>query len=129
MSSPISSENPSQTEYDAIFLNSRREAIIIFCVWLAGFVWAVPYCYLNGFQGNIDPENLETIWGIPSWLFWGIFVPWIVADLFTTWFCFCYMKDDDLGETHEGADLQEEIAEMHAAESKRVEAGKKETEL
>ena len=124
MSSTMSSENSSQPEYDTLFLNSRREAIIIFCVWLAGFAWAVPYCYLNGYQGNIDPENLETIWGIPSWLFWGIFVPWIVADLFTTWFCFCYMKDDDLGETHEGADLQEEITEMHA-----VGAEKKETEL
>ena len=128
MSSLISSENRSQPEYDSLFLNSRREAIVIFCVWLAAFAWAVPYCYLNGYQTNFDPDNFATVWGIPSWLFWGIFAPWIVADLFTTWFCFCYMKDDDLGESHEGADIQEEIAEMHATESNRIESEKKEAE-
>jgi len=34
---------------------------------------------------------------MPSWVVWGIAVPWIVADIFTVWFCFFYMKDDDLG--------------------------------
>ena len=124
MSSTIMPEESSQVEYDPIFLNSRREAIIIFCLWLVGLIWAVPFCYLNGYLGNVDPENISTIWGIPSWLFWGIFIPWIVADIFTTWFCFCYMKDDDLGETHEGLDLKEEVAELHAVdETKRKEAG------
>lgn len=103
-------------EYDSGFLNSRREAVIIFCVWLAALLWAVPYCYLNGY-GTVAPGELKTTWGIPTWLFWGILAPWIVADVVTTWFCFFYMKDDDLGEAHEGADIAEEIAEMHATDA------------
>ena len=45
----------------------------------------------------MDPENIPTTLGMPSWVVWGIAVPWIVADIFTVWFCFFYMKDDDLG--------------------------------
>ena len=98
-------------EYDPLFLNARREAIIIFCLWLTALIWAVPFCYLNGY--DYDPETFSTTRGIPTWLFWGILVPWIVADVFTMWFCFCYMKDDDLGQAHEGADIEEEVAELH----------------
>ena len=79
-------------------------------------LWAVPFCLSTGYIDNFDPDNFSMIWGIPTWLFWGIFVPWILADLFTTWFCFFYMEDDDLGEAREGADVEEEIAEMHAGE-------------
>ena len=94
----IASPTSSQEEYqlDPVFLHSRREAIIIFCLWLTGLAWAVPYCYINGYPDEFDPEKFRTTWGIPTWLFWGIFVPWIVADIFTTWFCFFYMKDDNL---------------------------------
>lgn len=118
------SPSPDQTaliEYDPIFLHSRREAIVIFCVWLAGLVWAVPFCYFNGYVDPAAAVNISTIWGIPSWLFWGIGVPWILADLFTVWFCFFYMADDDLGEIHEGVDIEEEIAELHAAKTAQSE--------
>ena len=88
-------------EYDSTFLHARKEALIIFSVWLVGLIWAVPFCYLNGYGSDFDPENFSITLGIPTWLFWGIAVPWVVADIFTTWFCFCYMKDDDLGEAND----------------------------
>lgn len=94
-------------EYDPVFLHARREALIIFLVWVAALLWAVPFCYLNGYGAGVDPAEISTVWGIPAWLFWGIAVPWLAADAFTTWFCFCYMADDDLGEAHEGADIEE----------------------
>lgn len=112
-STPI---KPDDLEFDPVFVHSRREALIIFCLWVVGLLWAVPFCYFNGYVGNVDPNNVSTVFGIPAWLFWGIGVPWLAADIFTTWFCFCYMKDDDLGEAHEDEDLQEEIAEMNAAD-------------
>ena len=87
-------------EWDPTFLHARREAIVIFFTWFAALIWAVPFCYVNGYGPDVDTSN--TTWGIPSWLFWGILVPWIVADVFATWFCFCYMKNDDLGTTPEG---------------------------
>ena len=107
MSDTPSPDQATSIEYDPVFLHSRREAVVIFCLWLAGLVWAVPFCYLNGY---VDAETVSTVWGIPSWLFWGIGLPWILADIFTVWFCFFYMADDDLGEDPEGADIEEEIA-------------------
>ncbi len=101
MSAPAPTAETGQFEYDPTFLHARKEAIIIFCVWLVGLIWAVPYCYLNGYGSGFDPDNFSTTLGIPTWLFWGIAVPWVVADIFTTWFCFCYMKDDDLGEEND----------------------------
>ena len=94
----MSSENRNLSvkhNYDPVFLHSRREAILIVGVWALGLIWAVPYCYLRGY--DLAPEEIDTIWGIPSWLFWGIAVPWLLADVFTAWFCFSYMAVDDLG--------------------------------
>lgn len=113
MSSPQPPAPSGEPNYSDIYRHSRREAVIIFCVWIAAILWAVPYCYMNGYPRQFDPETFPTVFGVPAWLFWGIAAPWLVADVFTTWFCFCYMKDDDLGETHEGADLAEEIEELH----------------
>lgn len=116
MTSP-QERKPEPAEYDSVFLNSRKEAIFIFGVWVVAFLWAVPYSYLNGYPENFEPETFTTILGIPSWLFWGIAVPWIVADVVTTWFCFCYMKDDDLGESHEGADIEEDLEDLAERQS------------
>ena len=64
-------------------------------------MWEVVYCYLFGYGDAIDPAALDTVLGVPSWIFWGVAAPWIVANLFTFWFCTRYMGDNDLGE--EGA--------------------------
>jgi len=82
-------------EYDPFFLHARREAVIIFCIWVVALIWAVPFCYYNGYAID-DPVNIPTTLGIPSWLLWGIAMPWFLADIFTTWFCFWFMKDGDL---------------------------------
>lgn len=85
--------------YDSTFLHTRHEALIIFAVWLLALIWVVPYCYFHGY--GIDTANLKTVWGVPSWVFWGIVAPWLVANFFTFWFCFFSMADDDLGEEAE----------------------------
>ena len=69
-------------------------------------VWAVPYCYWNGYVDDFSVDNFETMMGVPKWVFIGIVAPWLVADVFTTWFCFCYMKDDDLGGEGEDAAVE-----------------------
>ena len=84
------------SEPDPTFVNSRREAIVIFCTWFVALIWAVTYCKINGYDIE-DPANIPTTLGMPSWVVWGIAAPWLAADLFTTWFCFCFMKDDELG--------------------------------
>ena len=103
---PESSQTAVQYELDPTFVNSRREAIVIFFCWFVAMCWAVPYCYFNGY--NIaDPAEIPTTFGIPSWIIWGIGAPWLAADIFTTWFCFCFMKDDELGIAGDEEHLQE----------------------
>jgi len=111
-----STDEPGHGRYSDIFLNSRREAILIFCVWAVGLAWAVPYCYLNGYPAEFDAASFSTTFGIPTWLFWGILVPWIAADIFTTWFCFHFMTDDDLGVAAD-EDLVPATAETEGAEA------------
>ena len=91
-----------EERYDPVFLHSRREAILIVGAWAAGLVWAVPYCYLNGY--GLPPGEVSTTFGVPTWLFWGILIPWIAADLFTAWFCFFYFVEDDLEEDRAGVE-------------------------
>jgi len=110
-------------EYDPVFLHARREAVVIFCVWVTAILWVVPYCYFNAYGGNVDPGSISMVMGIPTWLFWGIFVPWLVADAITIWFCFFYMKDDELGEANEGADIEEELAELQGTPRSTQEGG------
>lgn len=89
--------------FDPVFVNSRREAIFITSVWLCALLWAVPCCYLMGYSREFDPAAFTTYWGVPGWIFWGVALPWLVADVVTIWFCFRMMVDDDLGETNDEA--------------------------
>lgn len=116
MSSAPNDVASRESDFDPVYVHSRHEAIVIFCAWAVCLLWAVPYCYFFGYSAGGEEFTLTMIWGIPSWVFWGILCPWLVAILFSTWFCFFYMKDDDLGEANEGADIEEEIAEMHATD-------------
>jgi hypothetical protein len=40
---------------------------------------------------------MTLILGIPDWICWSVILPWVVCLLFSIWFCFRYMADDDLG--------------------------------
>ena len=99
---PPASES-ERTDWDPVYLHSRREAVVIFIVWIVALLWSIPYCYLNGY---VDAEQLTTVVGIPSWALWGIAVPWVIANLFTVWFCLRYMVDDPLDEAHRGGERQ-----------------------
>lgn len=95
LSDRIVGSDGTDLERDPVFVNSRREAVVIFFIWLAALLWCVPCCYQLGFKPQ-DAQSLKTIFGVPSWLFWGIALPWVVADVLTVWVAFFYMKDDDL---------------------------------
>lgn len=86
----------STPRYDTTFLNARREAALIFAVWVVLFLWSVPFCYHFGYGAGAETQG--TVWGVPKWVVWGIGVPWLVADAFTIWLVTRYMGDDDLGE-------------------------------
>ena len=83
---------------DPVFVHSRNEAYLILIVWAASFVWTVPYCYYTGYQTTNEQWELSLTFGMPSWLFWGVGVPWFVAGICSILICAFYIKDDDLGQ-------------------------------
>lgn len=89
----MAGEALQDSDWDPVFLHSRHEAEVIFLVWLIALVWAVPFCYLTGYG---EAVQLETVFGVPSWAFWGIAFPWFVANVFTVWFCLRHMHNDPL---------------------------------
>ena len=83
------------TEDDPVFLHSRREAVTTLIVWGVSAVYCLTFCYLAGYDR--DPATIETYLGVPDWVFFGVFVPWGLANVVAWWFSFRLMVDEDLG--------------------------------
>ena len=103
---------PDLFKYDPTFLHARREAIVIVALFAVFCIWSISVCYGFGYLNTDEHRpDIATTFGMPSWVFWGICLPWIVVDVVAVWFCFFFMQDDDLGEDHEGEDLAEQVAD------------------
>jgi hypothetical protein len=104
---------PDKDQYDPVFLHARREAIVIILLFAGFCIWAVSVCWTQGYLKSDETlAVVETTFGMPTWAFWGVFVPWIVSDAAAVWFCFFIMKPDDLGTAHENEDLQEQLEHL-----------------
>ena len=64
-------------------------------IWAAALVWSTLVCFFWGYHRPV--EDIGLILGMPDWVFWGVVFPWAVCLVFSWWFCFVYMADDDLG--------------------------------
>ncbi len=82
-------------EDDPVFIQSRREAVTTLIVWGIFTAYSLTYCYLTGYDR--DPATIETYFGVPDWVFFGVFLPWGLANGVAWWFSFRLMTDDDLG--------------------------------
>lgn len=107
---PVMNDQP---DYDPVFLHCRQEAIVILGVWVAAMIWTLSSCAATGY---VDGQDVPTIFGMPSWVCWGIALPWLVADVVAIALCLFYIRDDDLGVAHEGADVAEDIRHRHEGE-------------
>ena len=92
---PSSQLLPMRPE-DPVLRSSRREAIVVFCIWLVACAYTVGYCYTFGY--NREPDSLRFVAGLPDWVFWGILVPWTACSLLSFWVSNFLIADDDLGE-------------------------------
>jgi len=100
MSRPRS--EPRRDRLDPVVLDTRREALLILGAFAVCLVWSVSWCYVAGYrEPGAGPPS--TVLGMPSWVFWGVLVPWLAADAFSVWFCFFGMADDPLGEAEDEA--------------------------
>ena len=78
-----------------MYLNARREGLVAFLGWVIAGLVTVPTCLTLGF--GLDSEQVNTILGIPTWVFFGIVVPWICMIGYAVWFSLFFVKDEDLG--------------------------------
>lgn len=81
---------------DPLFVQSLRESAVILLTWLACFVWTFAFCTRHGYPTSVDPAAFATVLGMPSWVVWGIVLPWSLANLVTLVFCFGFMQDAEL---------------------------------
>ncbi len=77
--------------YDARFLRARKEAWMIIIAWLVCLVWTIGYTSVTGY--NIDGTSVALVFGMPSWIVWGVFVPWLAATVFSIGFALFYMSE------------------------------------
>jgi hypothetical protein len=75
--------------------HARREGLLLLTVWGVALLWSCGYSRFFGYERSAD--DISLILGIPDWVFWGIVIPWAICVVFTFWFCFFFMSDDDLG--------------------------------
>jgi hypothetical protein len=93
----------SRRSEDPVVRSSRREAVLVFCIWLVACVYTVGYCYTFGYER--DPASIRYLLGFPDWVFWGIVAPWTVCTLLSYVLAYHVIADDDLGEEQAEADL------------------------
>jgi hypothetical protein len=81
---------------DPVLRSARREAVVVFAIWMAACVYSIGVCYRLGY--GRDVATLTYVFGFPDWIFWGVIVPWTVC----TGLCFVVPRfvitDEDLGE-------------------------------
>lgn len=94
MKSDLESSQTAAGAWDRVFLQSRRELIGILIIWVVLAVWVVGGAWF--FAYDTPSDELKLVWGIPSWVFWSVGVPWMVANVSILWFCTCFMKDQSL---------------------------------
>ena len=85
---------PVETEL-RLLRNARREGLLIMGMWAVALLWTVGAGYIGGYDR--DPNDIGLVLGMPDWVFWAVAVPWGICLAFSTWFCFRYKADDDLG--------------------------------
>ncbi len=86
---------PKEDE-DPLLRSARREMKVAVGFWLVCAGWAVGLGKLLAYRKLQDGAGVDMVLGMPSWVFWVVILPWILATVFTLWFALRFMKDHDL---------------------------------
>ena len=73
-----------------------KEAKLVGLVWLCGLIYCTIVFACFGYPS--DEERLtepSLTFGMPSWVFWGLFFPWFVQIGVAVWFALRVIKDDE----------------------------------
>jgi hypothetical protein len=90
---------------DPLVKSARREALLIFIIWCVTVTYCVGYSAIHGYG---DKELTFTL-GFPSWVFWGVVVPWGICTLLALAFTWFVITDDPLGAETENPEEPEHV--------------------
>jgi hypothetical protein len=80
---------------------------VVIGIWLVAMLWTIGYCGTFGYGSEGEPT---LVLGVPSWVMWGIFVPWTVCTCLSTILATSFIRDADLGEDPEEVRSDQEAA-------------------
>lgn len=86
-----------ETIADPLCRSALREMGWILVAWLVNFAWVIGYCRTAAFA--VEQGEPSTVMGMPAWVFFGVFLPWIAVTVFTAWFALTRMEDHPLEES------------------------------
>ena len=73
-----------------------KEAGVAVACWSVGLVYCTTVFVTMGYPPPAErPAEPQLIWGVPAWVFWGLFVPWFAQIAVTCWFALRVLKDDE----------------------------------
>src|SRR5690349_19272543 len=98
---------------DPVLVSARREAVIVFGIWLTAMAYTIGACRMWGY--GRDPATIRFIFGFPDWVFYGIICPWLACFVISYIFSHWIMRDDPLGEDV-GGEWDEDFGEEPADE-------------
>src|SRR5438105_2083861 len=81
---------------DPALISARREALLVFAIWLAACVYSVGVCYCFGYERDVT--TLTYVLGFPDWVFWGVVMPWTVCTVVCFGLAYFVITDEHLGE-------------------------------
>lgn len=81
---------------DPIYGHARHELKVSLAAWFLFGVWVLGFSWWQGQAPALEVSEMKLVLGMPAWVFWGVAVPWVLANVFTFWFCFACMKDASL---------------------------------
>lgn len=77
---------------DVAYSNSLFELKVLATIGGLGMVWTILCSAMTGY-GKDAPGSIT--FGIPTWAFWSVLVPWVVIGVFTIIFASCVVVEDD----------------------------------
>jgi hypothetical protein len=107
---PILMSNPHQppshdprlrSGVDPVLRSAWPEALVVFALWGTAMVWSVGYCALFAYPAKeklaAAARELTFVFGFPSWVFWGIVLPWVLCAAISFYISRFVMTNEDLG--------------------------------
>lgn len=87
--------DPNRPPYDPGFLQTRREAFAAVAIWFFALCWVVPVSYLFGYQQPTNSAELSMTAGMPTWVFWGVAVPWVICSITGISLCVWFIQEEE----------------------------------